>query len=248
MKIYHCSYHKCLTVYYFRIFSSIYNKIFIISDGYRHFNSLLDEFYRESWKYKIASINNHTLDLQLLGNDFRISRFIRDPRDLVVSGYFYHKRGAEPWCNVTDPSPDDWQVVNGHLPEGMGKGHSFSSYLQSLSTEEGLLAEIDFRKYHFESMRGWPVADSRIKTYRYEDVLGNERAVFLDMFSFYGLPWVERKLGTFLAHYFSAKKQTGKTRHIRNARSNQWKEYFTPKVNDYFERHFSDILDTYGYS
>jgi len=83
----HCSYHKCLTVYYGRIMKAVFNRCLSWSSGYRHFNSHLEDFYQAFSKHRIASVNNRALDLERLGQ-FRISRFVRDPRDLVVSGYF----------------------------------------------------------------------------------------------------------------------------------------------------------------
>jgi len=248
MKLVHCSYHKCLTVYYSRVLSTLYNRIFRLSRGYRHFNSLIDEFYRESDNYKIASVNNHAIDLQKIGTEFRISRFIRDPRDLVVSGYFYHKRGAEPWTNIINPSERDWKVVNGCVPRNMGEGNSFSSYLQGLNKEDGLIAEIDFRSKHLDSMMEWPMADPRIKIYKYEDLIGNEKDVFKDVLKFYGVTWLEKKLVSNLAEKFSAMKQKDKTLHIRNAKSSQWKEHFTPKVHNYFEQKYVELLERYDYA
>jgi hypothetical protein len=225
----------------------LYNRILGFSGGYRHFNSLIEEFYQESANYRIASVNNHALDLQRLGDDFRVTRFIRDPRDLVVSGYFYHKRGAEAWCNIINPGERDWEVVNGCIPEKMGGAHSFSSYLQSLSKEEGLIAEIDFRSNHFHSMEQWPVADSRIKLLRYEDLVGNEWQTFAEMFSFYGIPWPEKRLGLSLANRFSAKKRVGQTQHIRNPKAGQWKEHMTPAIRRFFKQKYGELLERYGY-
>lgn len=247
-KIIHCSYHKCLTVYYSRVFTTLYNRMAGFGKGYRHFNSSLDDFYTNFRQFKITSINNHALDLRRLGAGCRISRFVRDPRDLVVSGYFYHRRGAEPWCALVDPGEEDWKAVNGHVPEGMGRGLSFAAYLQSLNMEDGLMAEIDFRRNHFASMGAWPVADDRIRVFRYEDLIGKEREVFAELFSFYRLSWPERAIGHLLAWYFSASRQAGRTQHIRNPRTSQWKEHFTPKVSRYFERHFGDLLSRYGYA
>jgi hypothetical protein len=246
-KLVHCSYHKCLTVYCKMVFSKLYNRMLKFSKGYRHFESLIEDFYEESDNYKIASVNNHVLDLSRLGENFRVTRLIRDPRDLVISGYFYHKRGAEAWCNIVNPGEEDWKVVNGCIPEKMGKDHSFASYLNRLSKEEGLMAEIEFRRKHFESMKGWPVEDHKIKLFRYEDIIGNECDVFEELFSFYGVSWLEKRLGLILVDRFSAKKQVGKIQHIRNPTTNQWKGYFTPRVRDHFEELYGEILERYGY-
>jgi hypothetical protein len=177
-----------------------------------------------------------------------MTRFIRDPRDLVVSGYFYHLKGAEAWCTVINPKQIDFKVVNGCIPEKMDMNKSYSSYLKGMEKEEGLIAEIDFRKNHFTSMLEWPDSDSRIKLFRYEEMIGNEVDVFSEIFSFYGVSWMEKKIGTMLSNFFSAKNQVGKTSHIRNSQSKQWMEHFTPKVSSYFEEKYGSVLEKYNYN
>ena len=154
----------------------------------------------------------------------------------------------EEWCNIVDPSPEDWRVVNGNFPQGMGAGHSLSSYLQSLNQEEGLLAEIEFRRNHLQSMRDWPQDDSRIRVYRYEEIMGNEEDVFANIAELYGLPLPHRKLARFFANKYSAKKRTGRTQHIRNPSPGQWQNVFTPRVSTFFREQYGDLLERYGYA
>jgi hypothetical protein len=243
----HCSYHKCLTVYFIKVASAIYNRIYKFSNGYTHFNSRVDEFYKQLNDYSVASVNNHALDFSKLGNNFRISRFIRDPRDLVVSGYLYHKKGKEPWTEVKHPTESDWAVVNGATPPALPAGHSYAGYLQNVSKEEGLMAEIDFRKYHFRSMLEWPDSDKRIKLFRYEDIMGNEADVFEALFAHYGVSWPTQKMARFFGDRHSAKKKSGSMKHIRNPSSGQWKQHFTPKVEAYFMEQYEELLNKYGY-
>jgi hypothetical protein len=242
----HCSYHKCLTVYFARVVGALYEKIIRWGGGYKHCNSLLRDFYASLGDYRIISINNHMLALDRLG-DFRITRFLRDPRDLVVSGYLYHKRGAEDWCNVVDPTPEDWEVVNGVIPEGLSAGQSFSAYLQSLSLEDGLLAELEFRRRHFESMRAWPDEHPWITSFRYEDIIGNEVDIYRRIFAFYELPRSHQWMAARLADYLSARRQKKRLKHIRNPRPHQWVEHFTPRVTACFEEQYGDLLDKLGY-
>lgn len=107
----HFSYHKCLTVY----FSQVMNRTFAtigrsgITSGYRHLNSLKSELSAALLQNRLVSLNNHAVDPDSLGN-FRATRFVRDPRDLLVSGYFYHRRAAEPWCSIENPTAADWAV------------------------------------------------------------------------------------------------------------------------------------------
>ena len=242
----HCSYHKCLTVYYGRVLGGVFNRCRPWGAGYRHYNSHLDDFYDGVLEDRVSSVNNRALDLGRL-EPYRISRFIRDPRDLVVSGYFYHQRGAEPWVNIQAPTEEDWYFANGVVPEGLrAAGTSFAQYLQSVPEEEGLMAELEFRAQHFESMARWPTTDPEISTYRYEDILGHEQDVFRELFGFFGLSAVERSLGMI----FASRHSIGKRRrdpHIRNPTSGQWRQHFTPRLRQAFNARYSGLVSQLGY-
>jgi len=58
---------------------------------------------------------------------------------------------------------------------------------------------------------------------------------------------IEKWSGQLLAVKYSAKKRRNTTAHIRNPMAGQWKEHFTPRVKDYFERQYRDIIERYGY-
>jgi hypothetical protein len=94
-------------------------------------------------------------------------------------------------------------------------------------------------------MRAWPVADPRIKVYRYEDISETNLQCFRTCFPFTNAH-AERTLGTFLANYFFAKKRLENSTY-QNARASQWKEHFT-RGQRLFELRFGDILDRYGYA
>lgn len=242
----HCSYHKCLTVYYRRVMDAVLNRCQPWGDGYRHYNSHLLDFYEGFPDDRVSSINNRVLDLERLG-DYRISRFVRDPRDLVVSGYFYHKRGAEDWVIIEAPTAADWYFANGVVPQALAaEGTSFARYLQSVPEEEGLLAELEFRAPHFESMALWPDDDPGIVTYRYEDILGREREVFRELLEFYGLSTIERRLGEWFAKRYSLRWRGGDP-HIRNPSSGQWRQFFTPRVRRAFDARYAGLVQQLGY-
>ncbi len=244
----HCSYHKCLTVYFGRVMSAVFNMCLPWSGGFRHYNSHLEDFYKGFGGLRLASVNNRALDLDRLGR-FRISRFIRDPRDLLVSGYFYHRRGSEAWLNIESPTEDDWYFANGAIPDGLrASGTSFASYLNAVPEEEGLLAELEFRAPHLQSMAAWPDHPD-IRTYRYEDILGNEAAVFLELFEHYGFGPLERRLGRFFCRRYSLRKlgKRGADPHIRNPVSGQWREHFTPRVRRAFDERYAGLVDKLGY-
>jgi hypothetical protein len=242
----HCSYHKCLTVYFGRIMDAVFNRCLPWSGGYRHFNSHLEDFYNGFRGLRIASINNRMLDLERLG-DFRLSRFIRDPRDLVVSGYFYHRRGAEDWVKIESPTAADWYFANGRVPEGLRRsGSSFAAYLESVSEEEGLLAELEFRELHLESMGLWPANHPNIATFRYEDIVGREVEVFRELFRFYRCSRLESWLGLRFAGRHSMRRR-GVDPHIRDPSSGQWRTHFTPRVAEAFDSKYSSLVEQLGY-
>lgn len=242
----HCSYHKCLTVYYSRVMRSAFNRCMPWSRGYRHYNSHLEDFYESFPDYRIVSVNNRFLDLERL-EEFRISRFVRDPRDLVVSGYFYHRRGAEAWTRIPSPTAEDWYFANGVVPESMqGSGASFAGHLQSLPEEEGLLAELEFRRNHFESMALWPTHHPQILTYRYEDIIGNESRVFRELFDFYGFSSIERRLGDWFARRYSIRKLLGDA-HVRNPSPGQWRKHFSSRVQEACDAAHGGLIESLGY-
>jgi hypothetical protein len=225
---------------------AVFNRCQPWGRGYRHYNSHLDDFYEGLGEHRVSSVNNRSLDLDRLG-EFRISRFIRDPRDLVVSGYFYHRRGAEPWTRIESPTAEDWYFANGLVPEGLrGAGTSFADYLQSLPEEDGLLAELEFRAPHFESMERWPDRHPDILTLRYEEMIGNEVQAFRRLFEFYGLGPIERRIGLWFASRYSLKKRS-KDPHVRNPVSGQWREHFTPRVRRAFESRYAHLIGRLGY-
>ena len=241
-KLVHCSYHKCLTVYFQRVMSQLLRHF----GRYHHFNSELGDFYARHGQYRVSSVNNHALDLDRLG-DCRITRSVRDPRDLVVSGYFYHRRGAERWCLIEDAAPRDWSIVNGQIPSAMRPGESYMACLQRLGQEEGLIAEIEFRSRHFTSMRQWPDDDPRIRTWKYEHVISNEQRVFGEIFAHYGFSWPLRLYGHRLAGRFKASAARRTAFHIRDPRPGQWRDLFTPRVAAAFEARYGDLPQALGY-
>ena len=258
--VFHFSYHKCITVYYQRILNQIFDnsskykkaRNILLSRatgrpfGYRHFNSLIDDFYEEWPAYRAASVNNHTIDFKKLGR-YRATRFIRDPRDLIISGYHYHRRGAEIWCRIKSPAVDDFAKVNGCIPPNMGEGLSYSEYLSRADEEEGLIAEMDFRRNHFESMARWDYGNPYCLEIRYEEIIGNEAEVFDRIFRHYELSDSQKSAGLMAVEQHSAKNQQGKNSHIRNPTSGQWRNHFTPKLEEAFHLRYPDLLERLGY-
>jgi len=212
---------------------------------YEHFESIQGVFYNTMYRYYLCSINNFAPDIEKINQDFRISRFVRDPRDLIVSGYFYHKKGAEPWFRFKDPTTQYWAAINGNVPSNLTPGDSFADALCNVNESDGLLMEMEFRKYHIESMRQWP-EDPRIKTFRYEDIISNQVAAFSELLDHLEIKGLTKRKIMFFAKRYALQNRTNDT-HIRDPKANQWRTHFTPQMNKIFVETYGDILERYGY-
>ncbi len=241
-----CGYHKCLTMYFRRVSKKTMLWNNPLRRDVRHFFHRLDEFYLDCDRYNLCSVSGHRPDLDRF-KDIRAIHIIRDPRDMIVSGYFYHKRSAESWCDFVNPTDDDWAVVNAPVPSALPADTSFSAYLNAVSVEEGLAAELEFRKHHFDSMMAWPTDDPRVLTVKYEDVVGNEGPAFRRIYDFFDFPLHTRIAAERFADRYSAKSERKLDWHIRNPTAGQWKDLFPSALNDRFDEQYRPLLEKYDY-
>ena len=237
----HCGHHKCLTVFVDRCFQKV------LGGHFRNFFQDAAGFYEEHQRYAVTQTSDFLPDFSRLG-DYKISRFIRDPRDLIVSGYFYHRRGTEAWTNQPR---DQWRWQN--VPRAMRADETYAQLLQRVDQEDGLIAEMEFRAPHFESMLRWPADDPRVKTWKYEDIIGREVEVMDAVGEHYG--WLDDDdpftLRAALRHFANRWKANDTLRawdkHVRDPRPGQWRDVFTPKVQSVFAARFPDLIETLGY-
>ncbi|MES2999089.1 MAG: sulfotransferase domain-containing protein [Pseudomonadota bacterium] len=184
---------------------------------------------------------------------FRGSHFIRDPRDMVVSGYFYHLWTEEAWCR----SPDfDWDYFTA-LPafqwvepdaSKWPRNISYQTYLNSLDLERGLLMEMVSRERTFQQMRRWNFERPGVMEFRYEKIIGNEEAEFERLFDHYGFNADAKARGLELVRTLSLKNldKVDKT-HVRSGDPGQWRDHFTPRVNSLFKQSQGNLLIRLGY-
>jgi hypothetical protein len=248
VKICHFSFHKNLTVYY----SNVATEFSARTDrSYKHFNSYVDRFHA-STEIDLRSVNNHFISLdaiQLQSPGTAFSLFIRDPRDLVVSGYFYHKRGAESWCTERSPTEQTLETVNLKLPSEFLRGsESISECLQRLDIKDGISMEIEMRRPHFESMRKWSsigLPQSDLVVLKYEDIIQDEMRAFSILADHYSLSDLDRRIWLDAAEKYRAKNV--RTTHIRNPAPRQWDSAFSQQHINWFYSNFSDVLEFFNY-
>lgn len=171
---------------------------------------------------------------------FRGSHMVRDPRDVVVSGYHYHLWTDERWA---------------HVPHERYRGLSYQDYLRSLDAEEGMAAEIRrCSERELPRMAAWDYHQPEFLELRYEDVIRDERTWFTRLFEHYGFTddAVERSVALALERSFSkvSGRDVGATQegsHLRSGQPGQWRDVFTEGHKALFRELNGDLLQTLGY-
>ena len=197
------------------------------SKSYKEFpkNSLISPLY----------IDHSTFSKIPKPKNYRAFFVTRDPRDILVSWYFSTKysHGNDGYLNkyISDLAKID-DLEKGLLYsisalEEFGLWQTIKSWQQSYNPE-------------FE------------KIVRFEDLTGNNQLVYwAELLSFLKIPLEESKIDLLLSKYNfeywtkgRKKGEEDQSSHMRKGISGDWKNYFTPKVEDYFKctHSFSDLI------
>lgn len=223
------TYHKTGTVWLRDIFLKISRKTglpFTVS-YIRDFVSTPHIYFHEE-----SSFDPEIMDAQY----FRGVHLIRDPRDIAVSGMFYHKKAKEPWLHQKYPEFN-----------GMTYQEKINSYD---NLDEQLLFEIENAALRNTNlMKEWDYSNNNFIEIKYENLINDSNLeLFHDIFVFLGfrseaiLKCLNIAYGKSL---FSQKKK--KTSHIRSGKTRQWEKYFKPKHKKKFYALHGDLLVRLGY-
>ena len=234
--IIHFGYHKCLTVYFARGLA----RLGVLSST-PFFLTPNDRPCASDVPYILLS---HDSEVPFpAASSVRASHVIRDPRDLVVSAYFYHLRTSEEWCARPNPAHED-------LPCDV----SYQDHLRSISKEAGLIYEMQHVSGRVtEKMAEWDYDRPNCLELKFEQIVGNEQATFAEVFDWYGVPErLKSKLLDFVSKNARGRlrfwKSFGARRHIRKgSHVGQWKSHFTPSVKAAFKERYQLVLEHLGY-
>ena len=186
-------------------------------------------------------IYNFRANLPLEGvSELRASHMVRDPRDIVVSGYHYHLWTKERWV---------------HIPMEEYGGKTYQEYLNELDQAEGIATEIRRQSgIMFKGMAAWDYAQPEFLELRYEEVIADEETWFTRLFRHYGFTEAAIAESVSIARAFSFSKITGRKigeqqqgDHLRSGRHGQWRDEFTPEHIALFKELTGDLVVRLGY-
>ena len=229
--IVHCAHHRVGSAWFTRVLSAIAEEY-----GLRFQNCKQAELRRGTDVF----LEDHSLvDLTRLPVH-RGSHMVRDPRDVVVSRYFFHLWTKETWAHAPQPEYD---------------GRSYLEYLNSLDQEAGILAEIDkFVDYGLGHMANWNYQNQDFLELRYEDLIRDEDGEFRRLFLHYGFSPAAVERSTQIAKQFSFERQTKRKvgqvearSHLRSGRPGEWRDVLSDRQKARCKEVFGDVLIKLGY-
>jgi len=228
--IVHCCYHKVGTVWFSSILSAV-AKMFDINFQMCTQEKLLPET-------KVFLENHSKVDLSMLP-PYVGSHLIRDPRDVIISRYFYHLWCKEKWCTKRRY----WLF-----------GESYQSRLKNLPRDEGISVEIRRIRGMIKNLSMWDFKNPNMIELRYEELIPNEREGFLRVFKHYGFDDEAIKKVMPIVEQYSfqvvAKRSLGEEKkhdHLRKGLPGDWKIFFTKEHKQFFKELYPGALSRLGY-
>ena len=190
-------------------------------------------------------------------------RIIRDPRDVIVSGFLYHQRCSEKWCinsdftNPSHPFPqvpwplDGLDLATKESYVASLDGLSYQEKIRSLDRERGLVFEMDgFAKITIDEMISWEQQDS-VLTIKMEDLIGDFDGQFEKIFRWLEIEdeYIASCLEIAVAHDMNrmGDEQIASNPHISTGKLRKWEEFFTPNVSKAYQERFADAHKKLGY-
>ncbi len=187
---------------------------------------------------------------------YRGSHMVRDPRDVMVSGYYYHLWTKEEWANLPMSSfgPEVHRAW-AHVPFDEAGDLTYKDFLNSLDREAGLAMEI--RRAATTEMRDfteWDYQNPAFYELKYEAMIKDEAAVFEQLFRHYGFTDQAVARCVELAEACSFRKQAKRDlgrvdnkSHMRSGLPGQWRDELSEAHKLLFKELNGDALVRMGY-
>ena len=213
----------------------------------------------------VILLGHSLIDLDNITTPFIGIHIIRDPRDIIVSGYLYHRRTSEKWCvnsdfSLTSPilfpkipysqehRSEEWKIKYLESLRGM----SYQENLLSMSQGEGLLFEMNnYGAWTIESMMNWNYDRNNILEIKFENLMHDFDDTFRLIFEFLKFSRSEIKAGSSIASEHDLGRKSAqdieKMEHVSSTKTTKWKDYFEPDHKEKFINKFGNVLVDLGY-
>lgn len=237
------SYHKCLTRYMGAIF-----------DKNKHFRDDQKGFVEHVTKKRIPrfiSLNNGVVyPGRKILSAARMVHLIRHPKDLIISGYHYHKKGRELWNTLEIPKPKFYRfsleldhVLNDQEKKMLQPGVTYQQLLESLPFEKGMMAEMVWLKY-IKSFNPLIYYQSPlVSTYRFEKIMQDPVEGVRKICQHWQLSEKETAYYCERAGHYDQNPAYP----IRNSAAYQYKEVYTKELNVFFDQQFNQLVKRLDY-
>lgn len=230
-----CTHHKTGSVWMANIFRAIkrHEKLQLHSKAQAELPPATDIFLQDHSKVDLAA-----LQARFPKRGVRAVHVVRDPRDVIISGAFYHVKTTEKWANN---------------PKKEYGGKSYKQAISALPTDhEKLVFEMDHTGGRtIREMLAWDYQSPLCFEARYEDLITDrELKLFKPLMESLGYEGerLEMALG-FVKELslFGGAAGSDPADHIRSGEGRQWVNVFTPELKAAFNERFPDALQRLGY-
>ncbi len=263
-KILHFGYHRCLTAFFNKVLKKVAAELRV-----RHENVFSDSarfFHLAAGDGGIVLHgSSFHVCLDSLG-DYSGSHIVRDPRDMLVSGYNYHKDAGEEWLHTPLGELESGRASERTLLRDMvhrlrlgdaglreeALELTYSELLNRVDRETGLLIELNWRYRAFIQMERWDYSNRRVLEMRYENVVGDEVGQFEMLLNHHGIP--ERIRGDVLKVVeeqsigkLRERNRVGEGFHARQGEPGYWREHLPATILSEFDARHGGPLGILGY-
>jgi hypothetical protein len=205
----------------------------------------------------------------LLGFDldrpFRAVRIVRDPRDIWVSSYLYHRRCGEGWCvntGFSPASPITYPRVDfsfQHRPEAWKQdylrrlgGRSYQQNLLDRDQDAGLAFELDgYTGCTLEAMQAWQLRQPELLTVQLEAISRDFDAVMMSIFRHFGFSAAACAVALEEAAQEDLARMDDATiaanPHVHSRDLSKWRRFLTPAQITAFEERYGELILSLGY-
>jgi hypothetical protein len=231
-----CTHHKTGSVWMANIFRAIkrHDKLHLHAKAQADLPPHTDIFLQDHSKVDLKA-----LQARFPKRPVRAVHVIRDPRDVIISGCFYHVKTVEKWANN---------------PKKEYGGKSYRQAISALPTDhDKLVFEMDHAGGKtIREMLAWDYGQKELCfEARYEElIVDRELKRFTPMMEFLGFEG--ERLQTALKFVselslFGGAAGSDPADHIRSGEGRQWVNVFTPELKDAFRQRFPEALQRLGY-